>query len=245
MALRGSLDDLAVVDLIQFVHQARQTGALQLKGAGQEARLFYRQGALVDARSGPHAGLEVLIRVIDWTSGEFEFLAGQESSETTIDMDLHRAVMMAVKLRDERKAEEERQQAERAAQAKARAHAGNGHAASEQLKQLVSMGDFLLHLCLLDGEGRLLGEAHGSRAENRDLAPVVAAMAEFARTYPRGEMKRMFIEDEAGTVVLAGVPGERLLLAIADRGAPLGAVSVTLGKLLAKLDANGGAASAR
>lgn len=241
MALRGSLDDLAVVDLIQFVHQARQTGALQLKGAGQEASLFYRQGALVDARSGPYAGLEVLVRVIDWTSGEFEFLAGQEASEVTIDMDLHRAVMMAVKLRDERKAEEERQRAERAA--RERAHANNGHAASEHLRQLIGMGDFLLHLCLLDGEGKLLGEAHGSRAESGDLSPVVTAMAGFARTYPRGEMKRMFIEDEAGTVVLAGVPGERLLLAIAERGAPLGAVSVTLGKLLAKLDANSGTAA--
>ena len=100
MALKGNLEDLSVVDLVQFVHQTHKTGALVLNGDGGEAQLFYRDGDLIDARLGNEAGLEVLVRTVDWSRGEFEFQQGVEAQAETIQMDLHRAVMNAVKIRD-------------------------------------------------------------------------------------------------------------------------------------------------
>src|SRR5579863_9437505 len=102
MALNGTLEELAVLDLVQFVNQAQLSGALVLKTASEQADLFYRKGALVHARLGDASGLEVLVRIVDWTAGTFFFQAGETAPAETIVMDLHRAVMFALKTRDER-----------------------------------------------------------------------------------------------------------------------------------------------
>ena len=112
MALNGTLEELAVLDVVQFVNQAHLSGALVLKSAEEEAALFYRKGGLVDARLGEVSGLEVLVRIVDWTAGSFVFHPGMEAPGETIRMDLHRAVMYALKARDERKLENEKRKAE-------------------------------------------------------------------------------------------------------------------------------------
>lgn len=238
MALKGSLEDLGVVDLVQFVHQAHKTGALVLNGANEQARLFYRNGNLTDARMGEHVGLEVLVRTIDWATGEFEFLQGAESDSQTIDMDLHRAVMNAVKLRDERKAEEERKRLE--AQNRTAKTAGNGNKPvdadlSSILTQLIATTDNFLHVSVLDAEGRVIGEAASPKATTKGLDELRACLQSLAKQYPRTDLRRLFIEDEAGTIVLVKVSEDRTILAVADRGAPLGAVAVGVGRFVSRL----------
>jgi len=222
---------MGIADLIQVVSQSRKTGALVLSSDGLDARLYYRKGNLVDARSGENRGMDVLVRIIDWTGGEFEFKPGVETDTSSLDMDVHRAVMTAAKLRDERKMEEAqrmREENERAAQA-------CDPAMVEQLRQLISMAEFVRHVSVLDAEGRLVGEAFGSGTAPDGLRNLSLNLHSFAKQYPRAEMKRVVIEDEAGTVALARMPEDRSLVLVADRAASLGVVCVTLGKLLASL----------
>jgi GAF domain-containing protein len=53
MAISGSLRDVSVADVMQFVYIGRRTGALQLSRGGETAILVFEDGRLVRARS-PH-----------------------------------------------------------------------------------------------------------------------------------------------------------------------------------------------
>ena len=59
--------------------------------------------------------MEALVRMVDWIEGSFEFLNDSEPTRKTFDMDLHRAVMQALKVHDERKEEEARLKLEKSA----------------------------------------------------------------------------------------------------------------------------------
>lgn len=85
MALSGTLEELAVLDVVQFANQTHMSGALVLTSpASEEAHLFYRKGKLVHARLGDQSGLEVLVRIMDWGKGTFTFQAGAAVPAETI-----------------------------------------------------------------------------------------------------------------------------------------------------------------
>jgi ATP-dependent Clp protease ATP-binding subunit ClpA len=107
----------------------------------------------------------------------------------------------------------------------------------EQFDQWIAKSPFLRHVSLLDAEGRVIGEAHAHGASPNGNYKLSQHMREFVREYPRAEMRRVVIEDEAGTVVLANLPRERLLIAVADGSVSLGNVFVTLSKMTASLGA--------
>jgi hypothetical protein len=202
-----------------------------LTGPDGKAQFYYRKGSLVDARLGDFAGLEVLVRIVDWGTGDFEFLPGDDDREQTIQMDVHRAVMNAVKIRDERKMEEEKRKAE----AQTRAQQAAVAAPANNLKELVSGIAFLQYACVLDSSGQPLGEACGASGSLPGIEDLRASLHRFAQSYPREEMRRVFIEDRAGTVVLAGLSEGRVLIMVADGGTSLGGVSLGVGKLVSRL----------
>lgn len=107
----------------------------------------------------------------------------------------------------------------------------------EQIGQWIARSPFLLHVSLLDGDGRVIGEAHAPGTSPNGTSKLSQHMLAFAREYPRAEMRRVVIEDEAGTVVLANLPQERLLIAVADSSVSLGNVCVTLSKMTVSLGA--------
>lgn len=112
MGLKGTLADLGIVDLIQFPHAGRKTGEMTITGKAGEAKLYYEKGALVHAVLDDHTGMEALVLLVDWTEGSFEFNPDVEADVRTIQVDLHRAVMQALKLHDEMKLEEEQKRAQ-------------------------------------------------------------------------------------------------------------------------------------
>jgi len=69
MALKGTLADLGIVDLIQFPHAGRKTGHLMITGPDGDARLFYENGALVHASLNDIHGMDALVRIVDWGEG--------------------------------------------------------------------------------------------------------------------------------------------------------------------------------
>lgn len=51
MAISGSLEDVSVADVVQFIHLGRRTGALMLRRDGEDVRVGFHQGKLVSAQS--------------------------------------------------------------------------------------------------------------------------------------------------------------------------------------------------
>ena len=228
MALNGTLEELAVLDVVQFVNQAHLSGALVLKSAAEQAELYYRKGGLVDARLGELSGIEVLVQIVDWTAGSFVFHPGTEAPGETIRMDLHRAVMYALKARDERKQENEQRKAEEIRR--------KAVSLKFQLAELIAPLEVIHQAAIFDGSGMLAAAGRAGTCEE-ELEPICKMLIALNAGYVRGRLRRAILDDEKGTLLVSGLKGNRWVAIVAERGAALGAVTVGMGRLVAKLEA--------
>ncbi|HVJ19121.1 MAG TPA: response regulator, partial [Polyangiaceae bacterium] len=70
--LSGSLEDLAVVDLLQTFEVSRKSGIARISDGRREALFYVREGKVVDATLGRLRGEEAVYRALIWNSGTFE-----------------------------------------------------------------------------------------------------------------------------------------------------------------------------
>lgn len=231
MALKGTLADMAIIDLIQFPHAGRKTGHLIINGNDGEATLFYEDGSLVHATLGAVSGMEALVRVVDWREGTFEFEPDLEPEARSIDLDLHRAVMQALKLHDELKMEEEKQRTQEDS-----VQDEGDEALTARLLEFIGANDFALHACVVDPEGRLRASVDRAEGSPEGIEEIRTTLHSVAQSHPRGALSRILLEDDLGTVVLVRLPGGGSLIAVAGKDASLGAVSMSIGRLAAGLE---------
>lgn len=217
MALRGSLSDLNIVELVQVPAAGRKTGELFIAGLEGIARLYYLNGRLVHLETDELSGHDVLVEVIGWTEGEFEFRADVTAEETTFDSDLHRALMLALKERDERR---------QAAAAPASDESGGRR--HELLREFVAAHEFLRSACLLGEDGSAACRGHGEAAEPAWFAELRRVLSDLMGTYPRAGLQRVLFEDDEGTVVMSRLADGTALVVAATSGTTLGAVSVAV-----------------
>lgn len=76
--LAGDLSAISVFDAMQVIENARLNGVLTLNGAGHEGQVKFSDGRIVDASCGGDSGEKGFQRVVEITSGTFEF---QKTSE--------------------------------------------------------------------------------------------------------------------------------------------------------------------
>jgi len=231
MALKGTLSDIGIIDLIQFPHVGRRTGQLVVTDGDQEGRLFYDKGSLVHACFGDTEGMEALVNMVAWTDGAFEFLNSSEPTRKTVDMDLHRAVMQALKLHDERKEEEERLKAEGAIE-----NTEGDALLSSLLTEFVSSTEFALHASLTSPDGSLKAVAEGMDGPPEGIAKLRASLYALLNSYPRGTLNKVFIVDDYGTVIMMRLPSGTALIVTASKDASLGSVSMGVGRLAERLE---------
>lgn len=70
--LSGSLEDMGVVDLLQTFEVSRKSGVARISDGRREARVFFRDGKVVDAELGQLRGEEAVYRALIWIAGTFE-----------------------------------------------------------------------------------------------------------------------------------------------------------------------------
>jgi DNA-binding response OmpR family regulator len=68
----GSTQDMAVVDLLQTFEVSRKSGVVHLRSTGQEGRIYFRDGKVVDAELGRLRGEEAIYRALIWNEASFE-----------------------------------------------------------------------------------------------------------------------------------------------------------------------------
>jgi hypothetical protein len=230
MALRGDLEDLGPIELIQLPATGRRTGELILVGAEHEARLYYEKGNVVHARLGDIQGLDVLVNIVDWQEGEFEFRLGVVSEEKTIEMDLHRAIMQTLKLRDERSRDE-------AQAAKEKSSEDLGSRLEEELSGFLEEHQALSYICLVTAEQTIVAEvAHDGQVPQHveDLRTELSALLE---SHPRNKLNRIIMVDEEGILFWERTSFDFDALLLAPPDSTLGAVSLAANKLVTHLAA--------
>ena len=217
MALMGSLLDMGVVELVQFPHGGRKTGELMIAGPEQVARLLYREGVLFRAEVGDLEGIDALVELLDWQQGEFEFRHTERlEAPANIEGDLHKTVMVALKLRDERR---EAMRAQRRDNEE-----GIDDRLSEKLEGFVRAHEFARYVCVLADDGTVPAEAEASVGRPEQMDEVLAHLHGVLQGHPRGGWQRLMLTDAEGTVVAERVSGDTSLVVAAASEAPLGAV---------------------
>lgn len=84
---KGSLDTIRLIEFIQMLHQSQKTGLLTLKKddtSTESGNIFFERGDIVHSYMGSEQGIPVLMNLLRWTSGIFEFKDNVHAPERTI-----------------------------------------------------------------------------------------------------------------------------------------------------------------
>lgn len=105
-SMRGSLEDIPLVDVLQWLATSRKTGTLNVRSeqGDQSGRLSLREGqvfhAAIEGREGVHPE-KALLRMLRWKRGVFELDPEVESVEDEIETSLEHLLMEAARQEDE------------------------------------------------------------------------------------------------------------------------------------------------
>lgn len=93
---RGSTADLALADLLQSLEAAHLTGVVHLEQDGESARVYVREGNVVDAELGRLRGAEVVVRTLSWESATFRVEPGPVDNLDLIECSTHALLLRAM-----------------------------------------------------------------------------------------------------------------------------------------------------
>ncbi|MGH2583010.1 MAG: DUF4388 domain-containing protein [Anaerolineales bacterium] len=82
--MKGSLQDMAVADLIQLTCQDRKAVHVELRSGGQKAALFFKNGNLVHAQLDDLNGEDAVYKLLGWNEGSFELKQDVEPPDVSI-----------------------------------------------------------------------------------------------------------------------------------------------------------------
>jgi hypothetical protein len=101
--IKGRLEELSIIDLLQSLEMGQKSCRLVARKAGQQCELYFTSGQCRDAKMGDIEGDDAVYKVILWTDGEFEidFNAANASNRTTTTRNTTGLLMEAMRLMDE------------------------------------------------------------------------------------------------------------------------------------------------
>lgn len=101
--LRGALQSISLVDVLQLLQVNRKTGRLVVRTPEATGTLFVVQGEVVHAEAPDVHGESAAFDILEWTTGEFEFITSGQKVPTTIRRPLHDLLMEGARTSDSRK----------------------------------------------------------------------------------------------------------------------------------------------
>lgn len=101
MALQGSLSELSLPDVIQLVSVSGKTGAFHLVNDTDQGKIFLKDGQIIDANIGNLRGEQAVYEMAIWSTGDFSFIAGETSTDVTVQRSNANLMMEAARRLDE------------------------------------------------------------------------------------------------------------------------------------------------
>ena len=100
-AFSGLLDDMGLVDLIQTVEIGRKTGRLNIETRGQRGQVSFKEGKVINARSGRLTGERAFYRMLVWNVGTFSMEFGTCDEPDVMELSTQGLLMEGVRRVDE------------------------------------------------------------------------------------------------------------------------------------------------
>lgn len=99
--LRGTLQQMNVIDLLQSLELSRKTCLLTLTRNGDNCELYFTEGQINHATYGPLLGDDAVYKVLTWQEGNFQIDFTGSSSEQSITHSTQGLLMEGLRLLDE------------------------------------------------------------------------------------------------------------------------------------------------
>jgi len=99
--LRGSLEQMNVLDLLQSLDMGRKTCALTLSNNNDTCRMYFTDGQINHAQYDQLKGDEAVYKVFAWTGGTFEIDFKGSSTEQTVTQSTQGLLLEGLRLLDE------------------------------------------------------------------------------------------------------------------------------------------------
>ncbi|MBK9795915.1 MAG: DUF4388 domain-containing protein [Holophagaceae bacterium] len=101
--LRGNLESISLTDVAQLLHVNRKTGLLQVSSGRVSGVLYFSGGEVIHAETQSAKGESAAFEILEWTSGNFEFLTTHVQTTATIRRTIPDLLMDSARLQDSRK----------------------------------------------------------------------------------------------------------------------------------------------
>jgi CheY-like chemotaxis protein len=99
----GSLQEMALPELVQILHQGRKSGLLQLDSGGQQGRIFFKEGAIVDVLWRNLRGEEAFYALVGVESGQFSIDPSVAPQQETVRANPEMLLLEGMRRLDEAK----------------------------------------------------------------------------------------------------------------------------------------------
>jgi hypothetical protein len=101
--LRGKLQSLSLVDVLQLLHANRKTGELLVSRGRQSGVLYVQNGEVVHAETAKAQGESAAFDILEWDQGGFEFVTTPVRVPVTIKRSVPDLLMEAARTTDSRR----------------------------------------------------------------------------------------------------------------------------------------------
>lgn len=101
--LRGTLESISLTDVAQLLHVNHKTGMLQVSSGRVSGVLYFSRGEVIHAETSAASGEPAAFEILEWVSGQFEFLTTQVQVPPTIRRTVTDLLMDSARIQDSRK----------------------------------------------------------------------------------------------------------------------------------------------
>lgn len=240
MSMKGNISDLGIAELIQFPAMSTKSGRLVLTRGDQRAQLEYESGELFHATLGSIEGFPVLVEVLPWTDGTFEFQLDVLPTVRTIDMDLGKALMRATLQGDDKGAGAEDQSDNRDAQATAAFSSCFGPSwsgkAFARLTTFLAEHPVFFYACVMLRSGDVRAEYVKPADDLGESAQTFGMLRDIMKNYAHVCQDRMVVDASYCTMALRAFGEDEVLIALAKSSVTQSAVEDAIDGLVEKLE---------
>jgi predicted regulator of Ras-like GTPase activity (Roadblock/LC7/MglB family) len=228
MAMQGTLQDMAVADLIQHNCQDRKTAQLVIEHNGYQASLFFREGAVVHATlDHPHdtnslQGEEVIYRILDWQDGQFNLKLGLEPPAVTITRSWSGLLLEGARRLDEANHSSIFNQEKLPMSTKKKSEL-----LADTLAELLTESSDIEGAAVVGTDGLVYSANVPQRALDENMVGAAAAAIlglskRSADQLKRGTFNQTLIQGEDGNIIVASLDSQALFVGLTPKNVNLG-----------------------
>ena len=104
----GFMRGINLISLLQLIALEKKTCTVIAIKSNKKAKIYFKNGELMDAETGNLKGVEAMFEILPWDNCILEIHNRCKLQTKNIPYDLHHLILEAMRIEDEKKAEEEK-----------------------------------------------------------------------------------------------------------------------------------------